>query len=279
MKKRSAQLVFVILTMLHLACKAAVPLTGTAAAKHLKEGSKPVQKKDDSTTHSPADTITPAKSSVNRDTTFLVLSDSQVDKILKAVKSNDTLSPEIKTLLSATIGALLTLLTQVLITSMGRKKERDKSRLKLLAEERRLAVLLVQFYKELAWLKVSRSFWFRYYVLDNTLNNEHYAQFLLFRDRIPECNRRINEVTAEYSKTVTHFMYLTKKNTHLIGLLKSMSTLKALESESSDFDSITNINLLQDESENESARLKAEYMKIGGILDQIYSEMEKSIPK
>ena len=91
--------------------------------------------------------------------------------------------------------------------------------------------------------------------------------------------RRINEVIAEYSKTVTHFMYLTKKNPHLIALLKSMSTLKALESESSDFNSISSINLLQDESEKESARLKAEYMKIGNVLDHIYEEMEKSISK
>lgn len=277
MKKRSAQLVFIILTMLHLAGKAAAPLTGAEATQHLKNAPKPADGKRDSVIRSSASTVIAAQKTSGYDTTFLVLSDSQVDKILKAVKSNDTLSPEIKTLLSATIGALLTLLTQVFISSLGRKKERDKSRLKLLAEERRLSVLLVQFYKELAWLKVSSAFWYRYYIVDNTLNNEHYAQFLLFRDRIPECNRRINEVIAEYSKTVTHFIYLTKKNPHLIALLKSMSTLKALESESSDFNSISNINLLQDESEKESARLKAEYMKIGNVLDHIYEEMEKSI--
>lgn len=209
----------------------------------------------------------------NVDTTFLVLSDKQVNRILENFQHHgDILSPGEIALLGALIGALSAITAQLLFFLLSTKNEKKKVRLELLTEERRLSVMLVEYYRELAWLKVTMQFWLHSYAISNDLDD--FKESLFFRDKIPECKRRINEATAEYFKTVTKFMFLINKENNLFEKLSGIRVFPPLNSESSNFATTNNLTALQTASENEVITLRAEYFKLNEKLDNIYMEMK-----
>ncbi len=209
----------------------------------------------------------------NVDTTFLVLSDKQVNRILENFQHHgDILSPGEIALLGALIGALSAITAQLLFFLLSTKNEKKKVKLELLTEERRLSVMLIEYYSELAWLKVTMQFWLRSYAISNDLDD--FKQSLFFRDKIPECKRRINEAMADYFKTVTKFMFLINKENNLFEKLSGIRMFPPLNTGSSNFANINNITAVQTASEDEVRKLRAEYFKLNEKLDDIYTEMK-----
>jgi hypothetical protein len=214
---------------------------------------------------------------LKHDTIHLVFSDSQVQKIITEfkTKNSDILSPGKIALLGAIIGALSAILAQLIIFILGVNKEKNKVLRELISEERSLSFLIIEFYKELAWLKVSYEFWYRLYEISN--KDSQYQQFLQVRDKIPECKRNINSHMSTYFKTVTFFVSNIKGGTAIEDLLNTINNFTPLTTESSTFSEITDQYQLSEESEKESARLKSEYLKLKSVLDQNNKEMVKKL--
>jgi hypothetical protein len=209
------------------------------------------------------------------DTTRLILSDDQFKKIISELKpSSDILSPGEVALLGALIGALSAILAQLIIYILSSSKENKKEKRELIAEERSLSSLIGNLYSELAWLKVSYEFWYRSF--DITSKKSHYQQFLVARDRIPECKRNISIYMSNYVKTVIRFINISKKREPISTLLNTISTFPPLAEESSTFDNINSIGKLNTQSEIESKRLRSEYSKLDDLLKQINEEMTRS---
>lgn len=251
-------------------CSIAKQNASHKSSKLYKEQKMKVKAKDSILQPPIYDNNTNKKSSV--DTTYILLSDTQIENVLKELKPKmDGLSPEVKTIMSTLAGATLALLTQLFIFSLGKKSDTDKSKLELRSEERRLSELLVGYYKELAYLKASTNYWYRFYFISRDIDSWNRSE--LFRDRIVECKRKINETTSEYTKTVTHFTHLIKYKAELLLLLDKIRSATFLDSDSSDFNSITDTNILHSESQSEVKRLKEEYLKMERFFDDIHSIM------
>ena len=210
------------------------------------------------------------------DTTRLVFSDEQLKKFITELKppSTDILSPGEIALLGALIGALSAILAQLIIFILSSYKEKTKEKRELIAEERSLSFLIIDLYSELAWLKVSYEFWYRSFSI--TSKKSHYQQFLVIRDKIPECKRNISIYVAKYFKTVTHFVSVSNKTEPTLTLLNKIRNFPPLAEDSSTFDDVNTIKDLNAKSEIESKRLRAEYLKINDLLTQINAEMTNS---
>jgi hypothetical protein len=209
------------------------------------------------------------------DTTRLILSDDQFKKLISELKpSSDILSPGEVALLGALIGALSAILAQLIIYILSSSKENKKEKGELIAEERSLSSLINNLYSELAWLKVSYEFWYRSFSI--TSKKSHYQQFLVARDRIPECKRNISMYVSNYVKAVTRFINVSKKREPISTLLNTVNNFPPLAEEPSTFDDISTIEDLNTQSEIESKRLRSEYSKLSDLLKQINDEMTKS---
>lgn len=211
------------------------------------------------------------------DTTHLLFSDTQIEKAVSSLKEKNTdiLSPAKVALLGTLIGALSAISAQLIIFLLNNSKEKNRILKELIAEERSLSFQVVDFYKELAWLKVTYEFWYRSYSLTN--NGDDFKEFLLARDGIKECKRTISATMAKYFKTITHFTNLCNSKPAIQDVLTDIHTFPPLSEESSRFLDIKELDKLNTASEAESERLKSEYVKLRSVLNGIYEKMIKAI--
>jgi len=214
----------------------------------------------------------------SRDTTIWMFSESQLNQVIREIKPKPSggLSPAAVALLGALIGAISALSSQLLVIIFGSQKERRNLRRELIAEERSLSVLLVELYRELAWLKVNYEFWYR---LSNIKKGDMpYQQFLLIRDRTSECKRNLNTALANYFKTVTRFTTLTEKNKSIQDQLKKVKEFSFQKLESDTFANIDDIGALNKKAEEEAEKLRNKYTGVSDLLDGVYDAMIAAIP-
>lgn len=208
---------------------------------------------------------------VSNDSTYLFFSTEQLDKVLLTGNDSEFFSPAISGLIGALIGASSAILSQFFGAWISNRNEKKRFKIELITEERRLSILLKERYRELAWLKVSRDFWRRTHSISQL--DTDFSEFLSFRDRVPECNIKIVELWAEYSKIITKYIILANDNSTLKVKLETAINLRFLDSEPTNFKNATDLLALQLASEFEVKKLRKTYAKLNIELDSIYYAM------
>ncbi len=209
------------------------------------------------------------------DTTQIEIIGKQLDKVVNAVTQHPTgmTSGQIA-LFAAAIGATAAILSQLVIFLLTKFKERGNLKKELIAEERRVAFLITEYYKELVMHKVHKQYWYRTSELHNQgtedgkdSHNRHFAS----NQKGFETMNKIRETTAQYFKVVTHFTNLTGSNEIINTALKEIKSFKPRKA--SEFSEVRSYPELLKAQAIEEAELNKEYLFYSECFDKINIEM------
>ena len=146
------------------------------------------------------------------DSTYVHFADQQINRLVSAITSKPSagLSPGVVALIAAAIGATAAVVPQFILYFLTRKKEKTRLRSELLAEERRIAILLHETSKELVSLSVrAKTAYKAANLLDadtkTDLRMNYYARAREYDDMALITTGRIQTTTADYYKTITLF--------------------------------------------------------------------------
>ena len=213
------------------------------------------------------------------DTTKIEFIGKEANKIIDSLNQRPTgMSSGEIALLAAIIGALAAILTQVLFFYLTRHKEISNLRKELVANERRIAYLLSQHYKELVMHKVHKQYWYRTSVVfrpGTEDSSDSHKRHFKSNQKSFEILAKIHETTSEYFKTVTHFTVLTGQNDVIDNLLNGIKLFEPRKA--SDFSYISNYEDLLEEQPKEEKALNTVYLFYSESFDRINSEMKKKI--
>jgi hypothetical protein len=177
-------------------------------------------------------------------------------------------------LVAAAIGASAAILAQFVIFFLTRFKEKENLLKELIAEERRLSLLLTESYKELVMHKVHKQYWYRTSEVFNPGTDDSrdsHERHFRSNEKSFETIAEIRVTTSEYFKTVTHFIILTGEN-HFIS--QSLSEIKSFKPrKSSDFSQVETYEELFKAEAEEEAELNKVYLYYSDCFDKINKEM------
>lgn len=186
--------------------------------------------------------------------------------------------PAYYTLIAAFIGGIIALAGQFLSSTLTTKRERNKLKRELLAEERCLAYLLTEYYNVYVdEIVLSKSF-ARFAEISfeeqkDSLNIYKSANEAL--ERAEKFENEIRITTANYLKVITHFANLTKKGNTIYGLFNQLHNFhKPFPSK---FSEIKIAEELSDARKMEVEKLQNVYRFFPNIYEKIFEEMKKSI--
>lgn|GEM_PF-2065518 len=176
------------------------------------------------------------------------------------------------------IGASVTLAAQFLSSNLTTKREQNKLKRELLAEERCLAYLLTECYKVyIDEIILSKSF-VRLATISfdaQTDNHDFYKSANEALDRAEKLENEIRITTATYLKVITHFTNLTKRREIINELFNQLNNFE--KPQPSKFSEIETVSKLGDARKNEVVKLQEVYKFFPNIYDKISEEMRKSI--
>lgn len=180
-------------------------------------------------------------------------------------------------MLAAIIGASAAILGQLLVFFLTRFKERKNLNNELIADERRIAFLLTEFYKELVMHKVHKMYWYRTSEIrnhDKEDSKDSHERHFVSNQRSFETLTRIRVTTSDYFKTVTHFTNLTGQDKIISQTLKDIKAFKPRKA--SEFESVSSYeNLLIIAQTKEEDELNKVYLYYSDCFDRINSVMTK----
>ncbi len=211
------------------------------------------------------------------DTTQIEIISRQLDKIATAVTTHPTgmTSGQIA-LFAAAIGATAAILSQLVVFLLTRFKERGNLRKELVAEERRIAFLLTEYYKDLVMHKVHKQYWYRtseVHQPGTEDSKDSHERHFVSNQRSFETLTKIRETTSQYFKTVTHFTNLTGQNKIISDTLSEIKLFKPRKA--STFSEVTTYNELLKAQPIEEADLNKAYLYYSDCFDKINIEMTK----
>ena len=211
------------------------------------------------------------------DTTRVEFMGKQLDKVVDLATQHPTgLSTGEVALIAATIGALSAILAQLLVFTLTRRKDREVIKKALLADERRFAVLLTEYYKELVMHKVHKQYWYRTSEIRKTSEEDgkdSHERHFKSNDRSFATLTRIRETTSEYFKAVTHFASYTEQNEIIDKTLEDIKLFKPRKA--SDFSEVQTYNELLIAQEVEEEELNKVYLFYSDSFDRINTEMKE----
>lgn len=211
------------------------------------------------------------------DTTHIEIITKQLDKIAEAVIAPSTgmTSGQIA-LFAAAIGASAALLSQLVIFLLTRFKERGNFRKELIAEERRIAFLLGEYYKDLVMHKVHKQYWYRtseVHQPGTEDSKDSLERHFTSNQSSFESLTKIREITSQYFKTVTHFTNLTGQNKKISDALSEIKFFKPKKA--SDFSEVTTYDELLKAQAIEEDALNKIYLHYSECYNKINIEMTK----
>lgn len=212
------------------------------------------------------------------DTTRVEISSKQIDSLIQTIAHPAGLTSGEVALIAATIGALAAILAQLIIFILTRTKERSNLINELIADERRIAFLLTEYYKELVMHKVHKQYWFRtseIHMPGTETSKDSHERHFLSNQRSFETMRNVRVTTSEYFKTVTHFTNLTGQN-KLIN--QALSEIRAfVPRKASNFSEVMTYENLLIAQAKEEKDLNVVYHFYSDCFDKINTEMIKKM--
>ena len=209
------------------------------------------------------------------DTTKIEIVGKQVDRAITAITQHpDGLSSGQIAIIAAAIGASAAILPQFIIFFLTRRKERNNLKRELIADERRIALLLTEYYKELVMHKVHKQYWIKASDLPSNSPEEGkdwYNRHFLSSQRSFETLTKIRVTLSDYFKIVTHFINLTRKNPGIEQALKDIKSFKPRKA--SEFERVKTYPELLKETEKEEDGLNNVYLNYSACFDRINNEM------
>lgn len=212
-----------------------------------------------------------------KDTTQIEIIGNQLDKIVDVItKPNTGMSTGTIALYAAIIGASAAILSQVIIFVLTRYKERSNLRKELIAEERRIAFLLTEYYKDLVMHKVHKQYWYRTSEVHNPGTDDSkdsHRRHFESNQRSFETMTKIRVTMSEYFKVVTHFTNLTGQNETINNVLIEIKSFKPRKASS--FSEVETYDELLIAQSIEEEDLNKEYLLYSNCFDKINAEMVK----
>ncbi|MES2702693.1 MAG: hypothetical protein V4649_08650 [Bacteroidota bacterium] len=212
------------------------------------------------------------------DTTRLELIGKQLDQMISNIDHTNKISTGQIALIAAAIGASAAILAQLVIFLLTRFKERDNFKRELVAEERRLAYLLSELYKELVMHKVHKRYWYKtaeIYSRDKEEIKDSHERHFESNKKSFETLTKIQVTTSEYVKVVTHFTNLFGQNGVISKALNDIRTFQPRKA--SDFSGITTYEVLLKAQDKEESDLNIFYRYYTKCYDTINIEMISKI--
>jgi len=212
------------------------------------------------------------------DTTHIEIISKQLDKIVAISQHQSGMTTGEIALIAAAIGASAAILSQLVIFLLTRFKERSNLRQELVAEERRIAYLLTEYYKELVMHKVHKQYWYRTSELHNPGTEDgkdSHERHFISNQRSFETMTKIRVTTSEYFKIVSRFTNLNGRN-ELIN--QTLAEIKSFEPrKASVFSEIKTYEELLIAQEIEEKELNKVYLFYSSCFDRINIEMTKEM--
>gem|GEM_PF-7028213 len=188
----------------------------------------------------------------------------------------DTLSSGEIAILAALVGAVAAIIPQVIMHYLDRSKTKNDQLRNIIGEERRLAFLLEEYFKEVVMYKTHKQYWYKVSTLtefDENQSNESHKTHLEKNQKSFEAIDKVRVVMADYFKTVTLFLKLNGKNKRIENLLKEIKKFEPRKA--SEFDGINNLEDLFRAQDEEEDALNKEYSFYSDCFDKIYKQMTK----
>lgn len=215
------------------------------------------------------------------DTTRVEFVGRQVDRVIETFNQHPHgLTSGQVALIAASIGALAAILPQFIIFFLTRFKEISNQIRELIAEERRIAYLLTELYKELVMHKVHKQYWYRtseiHHPNTDDSKDSHERHFIS-NQRSFETMTKIRITMSDYFKTVTLFTNLAGKNVTIDETMSAIKTFKPRKA--SNFSEISTYEELVKAEAKEEELLNEVYLFYSDCFDRINSEMIKKKSK
>jgi hypothetical protein len=209
------------------------------------------------------------------DTTKIEIFINQLDKILEALKhhSEGLTSGEVA-IIAALIGVLAALIPQIFIFMLNRNKDKNNLINEIIADERRLSLLLSEYYKELVMHKVHKKYWYRTSEIHNRDaedSKDSHNRHFLSNQRSFKTMEKIRITMSDYFKIVTKYIILTKKDNIIAQTLQDIRTFTPRKA--SDFNNIKNYDELFIEAANEETNLNLVYQFYSTCFNKINTQM------
>jgi hypothetical protein len=213
-----------------------------------------------------------------RDTTYVEVVGAQLNSLTKTLANppSEGLTSAEVALIAATIGASAAILAQVVIFLLTRIKETGNLRKQLIADERRIAILLTEYYKELVMHKVHKQYWYRtseIFSSEAEDSKDSHNRHFISNQRSFETLTKIKETISEYFKTVTHFTILSDENKKINTLLDEIKHFKPRKA--STFSEVKTYDELLLAQSLEEEKLNEVYRHYSDCFDRIHLQMIK----
>jgi hypothetical protein len=213
------------------------------------------------------------------DTTKVEFVGKAIDRVIENTTNHTGLSTGEVALIAALIGAGTAIITQLLVFTMNRRKDKKDKKIELVADERRIARLLVSYYKELVMHKVHKFYWYRtseIRTMDTTeeKKDSHERHFISNKESFNTLSK-IAEATSEYFKIVTHYIILTNGNNLISTILLDIDSF--VPRKASDFSTLKDYDELIQAESIEEKELNKVYCYYSECFDKIHNEMIKKL--
>lgn len=174
-------------------------------------------------------------------------------------------------LIASFIGASAAILAQVVMFILNKNKENSKFLVELIADERRLSLIITAYYNELIACGVSKHYWYQCAQMSaysESEKKEFYSRSLYFDEKTHEAQMKFNLQIAEYLKVITHFLRFTN-NTELIkNEFEKVINFKPRDPDR--FNGIFDVNILEPLAFQEKQKLKIIYQFYNECFDKIH---------
>lgn len=214
------------------------------------------------------------------DSTQVVFANSQIDKIISAIErtNKDILSPGTVAIIAALIGILAALLPQWIAHMLQRRKEKKGLSRELVAEYKRLYILLVEYINEYVFYAIESRLW---YAAGETKearanpqwNNIYYQKFHELTEKKYQAINKITNTKAEYFKIFSIYGNIVKVPFELKELLDKFKKASLSDAETAQIRGDDFYNLRQSAS-MERRKLLAENQQVLDTLEQIDKLMD-----
>lgn len=213
------------------------------------------------------------------DSTRVEIISKQLDTIVESLAQHPAgLTSGQIALTAAAVGASAAILSQLFTFFLTRFKERTNLKKELVAEERRIAFLQTEYFKEIVMHKVHKQYWYRTSELhppETTDSKDSHERHFQSNQRSFEAMSKLRVTTSEYFKIVTHFTIISGQNKVINQSLADIKLFKPRKA--SDFAQVGTYNELLRAHTIEEDELNKVYLYYSDRFDIINAEMTKKV--
>lgn len=211
------------------------------------------------------------------DTLKIEFTNTQLDALIYAINKQSTgLSSGEVALFAALIGAIAAIGGQLIIFCLTRSKEKKNHKIELISNERRLAFLLTEHYKELVMHKVHKEYWYR--LSNNSTGKDrkdsHERHFKSSKLSFETLNKIRTEL-SEYFKVIISFTTITGKNTNIDQEIKSIQDFEPKKIDQNK--NYKTYNEIREAAKEDEKELNENYLHYSKCFTKINKEMNKKV--